>query len=350
MPGYFSASLLKWFSNHGRHNLPWQHQPTPYHVWISEIMLQQTQVATVIPYFNRFIKKFPDIQALAGADIDQVLSHWSGLGYYARGRYLHHTAQIVCARYDSKLPADKKKLMVLPGIGRSTASAILALAFGQTHAILDGNVKRVLARFYAVSGWTGTPAVEKKLWQLAENNLPQQNIADYTQAIMDLGAIICTRSKPECDICPVSEHCIARKQQAQQKYPAPRPRKTIPLRKTNFLLLKNDSDQVLFHRRPPTGIWGGLWCFPECSEDENIEQWLLSETGFSVSVIKRMPVIKHTLTHFRMEIQPVQLQIEQCQQIRDMDNYQWHLCDDILKYGVPVPVRKLLLKNDTIIN
>jgi A/G-specific adenine glycosylase len=339
----FSDQLLTWFHNYGRHDLPWQREPTPYHVWVSEIMLQQTQVGTVIPYFNRFIEIFPNAQSLAKADIDEVLSHWAGLGYYARGRNLHRAAQMVCDDHDGKLPSDKEKLLTLPGVGRSTAGAIMALAFKQRHAILDGNVKRVLSRFYAVSGWPGKSDIEKKLWQIAENLTPGKNIAQYTQAMMDLGATICTRSRPKCDICPISQDCIARQQESQHKYPTPRPKKSIPLRKTVFLLLENKAGEILFQRRPASGIWGGLWCFPECSPDDDIERWLLAKTGLSGSITRKLSVIKHTLTHFRMEILPIQLKVKQCNNVKEMDNYQWCLSGDALKFGVPVPVKNLLL-------
>jgi A/G-specific adenine glycosylase len=341
--GQFSDQLLAWFQNHGRHDLPWQRKPTPYHVWVSEIMLQQTQVSTVIPYFNRFIEIFPNVQSLAKADIDEVLSYWAGLGYYARGRNLHRTAKIICDGFAGNLPSDNEKLLTLPGIGRSTAGAIMALAFKQHHAILDGNVKRVLSRFYAVSGWPGASEVEKQLWQLAEDLTPEKNVAEYTQAIMDLGATICIRSQPVCDSCPVSQDCIARQQEAQHEYPTPRPKKTIPLRKTVFLLLENTAGEILFQKRPATGIWGGLWCFPECSPDDDIEKWLLAETGFSGSIIRKLSVIKHTLTHFRMEILPIHLKVKQCNNVKETGDHQWCLAGDALKFGIPAPVKNLLI-------
>lgn len=339
----FSNSLISWHKKYGRHDLPWQGEATPYHVWVSEIMLQQTQVGTVIPYFNRFIERFPNVQSLANADIDEVLSYWAGLGYYARGRNLHLAAKIICDDFDGVLPSDKEKLLTLPGIGRSTAGAIMALAFKQHHAILDGNVKRVLCRFYAVNGWPGELTVEKQLWQIAEDLTPEINVARYTQAIMDLGATVCTRSKPQCNICPVSEGCLARQQEVQHKYPAPKPKKTMPLRKTVFLLLENKAGEILFQRRPATGIWGGLWCFPECSPDDDIEEWLLAKTGFSGSIIRKLTVIKHTLTHFRMEILPIHLKVKQCNNVKETDDYQWCLSGDALKFGIPAPVKNLLI-------
>lgn len=339
----FSTPLLNWFREHGRHELPWQYQPTPYTVWISEIMLQQTQAKTVIPYFNRFIKRFPDIISLAESNIDEVLSLWAGLGYYARGRNLHQLAQIIHTEHDDQLPADKAKLLALPGIGESTSSAIMALAFGQRHVILDGNVKRVLSRFYVINGWPGRSAITRQLWQLAEKNTPTENVAEYTQAIMDLGAMVCTPSKPKCHNCPVAQDCIAKQQQLQHQYPTPRVKKKIPLRKIILLLLQKKSGEILLQRRPPVGVWGGLWCFPECPHNEDIKNWLLVATGFSGTIIKRMPVIIHTLTHFRMEISPVLMRIKKCHQIKETDDQRWYLSHDALKSGIPTPVKNILL-------
>ncbi len=339
----FSKSLISWYKKHGRHDLPWQCDPTPYHVWVSEIMLQQTQVNTVIPYYTRFIDRFPDIQSLANAKLDEVLSHWAGLGYYARGRNLYHAAQTICDDHGGTIPSSKEKLLTLPGIGRSTAGAIMALAFDQRHAILDGNVKRVLSRFYAISGWPGESAVEKQFWQLAESLTPKKNVSRYTQAMMDLGATVCMRSQAKCDICPISQRCLARQEESQYKYPTPKPKKAIPFRKIVFLLLENKAGEILFQRRPPTGIWGGLWCFPECSPDDDIEKWLLAKMGFSGSITRKLTVIKHTLTHFRMEILPIHLKVKQCNNIKEKDDHRWCLSGDALKFGVPVPVKNLLL-------
>ncbi len=348
MNNQFSNQLLTWFDSYGRHDLPWQQEAHvshtgSYHVWLSEIMLQQTQIVTVIPYYNRFIARFPSIKLLANADIDDVLSHWAGLGYYARARNLHRAAKIICDNFDGVLPADKEKLLTLPGIGRSTAGAVMALAFKKRHAILDGNVKRVLCRFYAIKGWSGEPAVEKALWRRAENLTPKRNVARYTQAIMDLGATVCTRSKPHCDICPVAKTCLANAQKSQHKYPASKPKKTIPLRKSVFLLLENNKGEMLFKKRPSKGIWGGLWCFPECSPDDDIEQWLLAKTGFSGSISRKLSVIKHKLTHFRMEILPIHLKVKKCNNDKEMTDQKWCISYDALKFGVPTPVKNLLL-------
>ncbi len=337
-----SESIINWHKQHGRHDLPWQHDVTPYRVWVSEIMLQQTQVVTVIPYFNRFIAAFPEVQMLAQAGIDHVLSHWAGLGYYARGRNLHRAAQMVCEDYGGVIPADKEKLMALPGIGLSTAGAVMALAFKQRHAILDGNVKRVLSRFYAIDGWPGSTDVQKQLWRVAEELTPKNDVGLYTQAMMDLGAIVCTRTQPKCGECPLTHECVARETNAQHQYPTLKPKKAVPLRKSIFLLLENKAGEILLHKRPPTGIWGGLWCFPECSPDDDIEAWLLAETGFSAAIAKKLSVIKHSLTHYRMEILPIHLKVKQCNNVRATDEQQWCLSGDALKLGVPVPVRNLL--------
>jgi A/G-specific adenine glycosylase len=247
----FTQQVVRWFQKHGRQDLPWQLDPIPYRVWVSEIMLQQTRVNTVIPYFIRFTKRFPDIGTLAAADLDEVLHCWTGLGYYARGRNLHCTAKIIAHEYDGRFPTDFDTLVSLPGIGRSTAGAILALACDERHPILDGNVKRVLTRFHAVSGWPGTTEVERQLWILAERYTPYDNVAQYTQAIMDLGAMICIRRNPHCDKCPVSKECIARIQANQHKFPTPKPRKTLPVRKTVFAILENDQGEILLEQRIP---------------------------------------------------------------------------------------------------
>lgn len=339
----FVYPLLQWFKAHGRYDLPWQTQPTPYRIWISEIMLQQTQVATVRSYFNRFMQAFPEVQSLALADLDTVLCSWAGLGYYARGRNVHHAAQIIRDKYAGKLPANNEQLMALPGIGRSTAGAIMALAFKQRYAILDGNVKRVLSRFYAINGRQNDALVIKRLWQLAEDNTPEKNVAEYTQAIMDLGAMICKRSMPLCDCCPVAQACVAKQLQQQDQYPQQRAKKTLPLRKIIFLLLQNDSGEFLLQRRHPTGVWGGLWCFLECVPDDDITTKVLNETGYSARIIRRMSVIRHTLTHFKMDILPIHMRVIHCKTIKQSQNQQWYLSKDALKSAIPVPVKKLLL-------
>src|SRR5690554_3909603 len=258
----FADRLLEWFDANGRHDLPWQHPRTPYRVWLSEIMLQQTQVQVAAPYFERFVAALPDLPSLARAPLDDVLALWSGLGYYARARNLHSAAKACMERYDGDLPRDLAALMALPGIGRSTAGAILAQAWGDRHPILDGNVKRVLARVHAVEGWPGTSRVERQLWEHAQSHLPRTRMADYVQAQMDLGATVCTRHAPACLLCPVSAQCQALAQGRVAELPTPRPGKPLPQRETTVLLAWDDSGRVLLQRRPPAGIWASLWSLP----------------------------------------------------------------------------------------
>ena len=257
----FARRLLAWHAEHGRHTLPWQRDPTPYRVWVSEIMLQQTQVSTVVPYFERFMARFPKVAILAAAPLDEVLHHWSGLGYYARARNLHRAAEILAGTYGGEFPATLEEVIALPGIGRSTAGAILALSRGLRHPILDGNVKRVLARGFAVEGWPDAPHVQKTLWALAETLTPLEGVAAYTQAIMDLGATLCTRSRPACERCPVATLCVARQLSKVENYPAPRPRKPLPERRTRFMVLRDPAGRWLLERRPARGIWGGCGVF-----------------------------------------------------------------------------------------
>ena len=301
----FSSRILAWYRRHGRRDLPWQQPLSAYRVWVSEIMLQQTQVATVIPYYERFMRRFPDIAALAEADQDQVLHYWSGLGYYARARNLHAAAQQVIDRHGGQFPESFEQVLALPGVGRSTAGAILALAFGQRHPILDGNVKRVLSRYYCVQGWPGQSVVQKKLWQLAELHTPERQLAAYTQAIMDLGATLCTRASPACEACPLADGCRARADNSQADFPSARPRKSLPVRATTMLLLTNDRHEVVIEKRPPAGIWGGLWGFPEISPGVGVEQWCRETIGFSVNRTEQWPVIRHTFSHFHLDISPV---------------------------------------------
>ncbi|MBD3609161.1 MAG: A/G-specific adenine glycosylase, partial [Gammaproteobacteria bacterium] len=279
---HFAERLLVWFDQHGRKELPWK-SSDPYRVWISEIMLQQTQVTTVIPYFERFITRFPDIATLAMAKQDEVLHLWTGLGYYARARNLHKAAQIIQQQYQGRFPEDFDQVIALPGIGRSTAGAILAQAMEQRHAILDGNVKRLLSRLYVIEGWPGEKQTENKLWQLAEELTPRQRIADYTQAVMDIGATLCKRSKPDCDHCPFHNHCQARRQGRQAELPHRKPKKDKPVKRCHMLILQDAQGHVLLQQRPPSGIWGGLWSLPECPEDIDILHWSQAPLGLPLS-------------------------------------------------------------------
>lgn len=339
----FSQSLLTWFDAHGRKNLPWKQNPTLYRVWISEIMLQQTQVATVIPYYQRFIQRFPNLPSLAHAPVDEVLGLWTGLGYYARARNLHRAAQLAWETYEDELPNTLEALTQLPGIGRSTAGAILALALGQRHPILDGNVKRVLVRQEAINNWPGHPQVERQLWQRAEELLPMTRVADYTQAIMDLGATVCTRRHPRCSCCPVKETCQAHIHGNPNDYPHSRPRKRLPLRATCMLILLNNQGEVLLERRPPAGIWGGLWSFPECPPQAEFTPWCLEQLNCYIENVKIWPSLRHHFTHFTLDIQPIvaQVQSEGCLVMESRD-WVWYKMGTINERGLPAPTLRLL--------
>lgn len=300
----FSKKLLNWYEQHGRKDLPWQQNRSAYGVWVSEIMLQQTQVKTVIPYYEKFMQRFADVQALADAHEDDVLHHWSGLGYYARARNLHKAAQQVRDEHGGEFPLDFDNVLALPGVGRSTAGAILAQAEGQRHAILDGNVKRVLARFHAVHGWTGQKKVQDQLWLFAEQHTPKKQLADYTQAIMDLGATLCRRSKPDCKLCPLNKECVAYATQQVALLPTPKPRKTLPVKAVRMLLLRNSERHILLEKRPPTGIWGGLWSLPEMPLIESVADWCNIHYQFDIDTSEELPVVRHTFSHFHLDITP----------------------------------------------
>ena len=339
----FSARVLGWYARHGRKDLPWQDNPTPYRVWVSEIMLQQTQVSTVIPYYRRFMQRFPDIVALAGADIDQVLHQWTGLGYYARARNLHAAAGMVRDRWSGRFPGTFDEVLSLPGVGRSTAGAILALACRQRHAILDGNVKRVLARYHAIEGWPGKASVLRRLWELAELHTPEGQVAEYSQAMMDLGATLCTRGMPECGRCPLSGDCLARQTGRQRDFPSPRPRKSLPVRRARLLLLYNDRREVLLERRPPSGIWGGLWSLPEVADDVAVAEWCRGRLGVPAVVTGEWPVVQHTFSHFRFDMQPVLAQAAgAAANVKDAAGWLWYKPDTGEERGLAAPVAQLL--------
>ena len=303
-PDAFAGDLLAWFDRHGRHDLPWQHPRSAYRVWVSEIMLQQTQVSAVIPYFERFVERFPDIAALSAAPLDDVLALWAGLGYYARARNLHRAAQAIAAEHHGTFPQDFESVLALPGIGRSTAGAILAQAFDMPYPILDGNVKRVLSRILELTIWPGARAAELVLWEIAERVTPKTRVADYTQAIMDLGATLCTRAQPTCLLCPLQNRCRARQNGTTGEIPRPRPKRTRPRRSTHMLVLVGPDARVLLHRRPPDGIWGGLWSLPESPDLEGIAS-LLVRLGVDAATLEPLPIVQHGFTHFELEIQPV---------------------------------------------
>jgi A/G-specific adenine glycosylase len=341
----FSDAVLQWFEHHGRKDLPWQQNPNPYRIWVSEIMLQQTQVSTVIPYFQRFMAAFPDVQSLAATDLDAVLHHWTGLGYYARARHLHRAAQTICIEHGGELPKDLTSLQALPGIGRSTAGAILAMAYGQRQAILDGNVKRVLCRYYAIRDWPGHNATQKRLWQLAEQHTPTRRVAEYTQAMMDLGATVCTRAPPGCVLCPLNAHCQALRQNCIAACPAPRPRKTLPLKQTRMLLLHAPDNTVLLQQRPPSGLWGGLYCLPELPPDHDVMTFC-RDLRLAVKTQDSWPAFRHTFTHFHLDIQPIHLVLQEKPQTTLEKtlgaNTLWYNAS--VSCGLAAPVVKLLAR------
>lgn len=340
MKSSLAARLIPWQREYGRHDLPWQ-VADPYYVWLSEVMLQQTQVATVIPYFLRFIERFPDVASLAAAAPDDVLAAWSGLGYYSRARNLHRAAQEVMDRFAGVFPSSPDELAQLPGVGRSTAAAIAAFSFGANAAILDGNVKRVLTRWAGISGWPGEKAVENRLWQLAESLLPPGNVDAYTQGLMDLGSLVCTRSKPNCEACPLSVDCVALATGQQKLLPTPKPRKALPERHTVLLLIRQTDGRILLERRPPTGIWGGLWSLPEAADTLSAAALCQRRFGFDVDFDPAGADFVHVFTHFRLTITPLPGRIRQAGNLAD-SHTGWFGLAEARALGLPAPVRRLL--------
>jgi len=340
----FSRRVLAWFDDHGRKDLPWQKDITPYRVWVSEIMLQQTQVRTVIPYFERFMQRYPTVTALAKASEDDVLHQWTGLGYYSRARNLLRTAQIVCAEYGSEFPDDVERLSALPGIGRSTAGAIIAIAHKKPATILDGNVKRVLARYHAVSGFPGESAVLKTLWEHADAHTPAQRVADYTQAMMDLGATLCTRTKPACDICPLTADCAARAHGKPQIYPGKKPKKALPVQSTRMLLIRNARGEILLEKRPPTGVWASLWIFPQATVDKDPIAFCRDTLGLrDIKLIEHWQPWRHTFSHYHLDITPSVLRIKKAPTaISESGRHLWYDPARPASVGLAAPVRKLL--------
>lgn len=338
----FADRLLNWYDEHGRHDLPWQRDATPYHVWLSEIMLQQTQVATVIPYYERFTDAFPEIDALAGAAEDAVLALWSGLGYYARARNLHRAAQMVVADYGGVFPADLDALQTLPGVGRSTAGAILSSALGGRAPILDGNVKRVLARYHAVEGWPGTTAVAKHLWELADRYTPHNRVADYTQAIMDLGATLCTRSSPACERCPMQGECEAHDLGRQGDFPGRKAKKTLPVRSTVFVIALTPDRELLLEKRPARGIWGGLWGFPEVSDEAAAIAFCERQLAAGVHSSGALDPVRHSFSHYHLVIQPLLIKLERVPTaIREGSELQSWPLTELPAVGLAAPVKRL---------
>lgn len=335
------ARLLRWYDRHGRKALPWK-SGNPYHVWLSEVMLQQTQVSTVLPYFARFTERFPTIEKLAHAKLDDVLHLWTGLGYYARARNLHRAAQILVERHGGRIPNNFDAVAELPGIGRSTAGAILALSYGARHPILDGNVKRVLARYHAIDRPLKGNAVENELWTLAEYHTPRTRVADYTQAIMDLGATLCRRGEPECPRCPLRTDCAALAQGDPDSYPRVAERKRLPTRAVHMLLIRNARGHILLQRRPPTGIWGGLWSLPECKVPD-VASWCREALGLEIAPEPKWPILRHTFSHFHLDIHPVPARlVKNGSRAMEAGEAVWYNCRRPDARGLAAPVKRLL--------
>ncbi len=324
----FTDAVIAWQKLHGRHDLPWQTKlnqaPDAYSIWVSEIMLQQTQVAAVIGYYGNFMRRFPNVSALANASQEEVLQHWSGLGYYSRARNLHNAAQKIIEEFNGEFPQDFDAILSLPGIGRSTAAAISTFAFNQAMPILDGNVKRVFARYFLIEGWPSLPNIEKQMWEIAVRENPSKNAIAYTQGLMDLGATLCTRSRPQCSTCPIKNNCLAHLQHKTLLLPTPKPRKALPERNTTMLIYMN-ANEVMLEKRASSGIWGGLWSFPEAATAPNDTQIL--------------PKFTHTFTHFKLHIQPV---IIKTTKQSNSPNTLWIAIDEAIESAIPTPVRKIL--------
>ncbi|MBL4868358.1 MAG: A/G-specific adenine glycosylase [Pseudomonadales bacterium] len=341
----FATSVLKWFDQNGRKSLPWQKNTSPYRVWVSEIMLQQTQVTTVIPYYLRFMKAFPSTKQLALADIDQVLHLWTGLGYYARARNLHKTAKIVDAQFKGRFPATVTELVNLPGIGQSTAGAILSLSRGEWAPILDGNVKRVLTRVHCIEGWYGHRKTADQLWALSAHYTPKFRVAAFNQAMMDLGATICTRGKPKCELCPLSSVCVAHQTHQETVFPHSKPAKKIPIKSVSMLLLRNQQQELLLEQRPPMGIWGGLWSFPEFKNKAALWTFCQNNLGEEQDNTKRVATMRHTFSHYHLDIEAWSLDIAQKpNKIMEHRQVAWYNHKQPSTIGLPAPIIKLIKK------
>lgn len=337
----FAEALLGWYELHGRHDLPWQHPRSAYRVWLSEVMLQQTQVATVIPYFQRFVARFPDLASLAAASLDEVLQLWAGLGYYRRARQLHACAQLCVREHGATLPVELEALRALPGIGPSTAGAIAAQAYGVRAAILDANVQRVLSRQIALTTWPGTPANRARLWQEAEARLPNQRLADYTQALMDLGASVCRSRSPQCLLCPVSNSCSAREQGLVNEIPAKALSKVRPVRERHWLVLRDQDGRWLLERRPPSGIWGGLWAFPEGLDELELHHVASSVGAADLQSCGEAAWLRHIFTHFELRALPLMRRCTAQNYVAD-SALAWHTSTELAQLALPSPVRRLV--------
>jgi A/G-specific adenine glycosylase len=341
MSSSFAAKLIAWQKRHGRHELPWQGTRDPYAIWVSEIMLQQTQVATVIPYYNRFLTRLPGVAALAAAPLDEVMRLWSGLGYYSRARNLHRAAQIVVNTHRGRFPRRFEDIAALPGVGRSSAAAICVFAFGKRHAILDGNVKRVLARLRGIKGYPGEKKVADRLWREAERLLSRHNVEAYTQGLMDLGATVCTRRKPRCEVCPLHGGCVAVRRGWVGELPGPRPRKPLPHKRTVMLALTRGGE-VLLEKRPPTGIWGGMWCLPEVAHKADIAATCLKRFSARVIEIEALPPLAHGFTHFKLDIRPLRLRVSALVPNAAEPGVVWLPLEEARGAAIPAPVRRIL--------
>ncbi len=339
----FAARVVAWQRRHGRHDLPWQNTGDPYRTWLSEIMLQQTQVSTVIPYYLRFVATFPDVNALAAAPLSRVLEHWSGLGYYRRAHHLHAAAKQVVGVHQGRFPPAAEALAELPGIGRSTAAAIAVFAYGERAAILDGNVKRVLARHAGIEGYPGETRVAASLWEVAQARLPRRDIEAYTQGLMDLGAGVCLRSRPRCDGCPVATDCIARSSDRVAQLPSPRPRKTLPRRALQVLLIEH-AGSVLLEQRPPTGIWASLWSLPELAVDRDVISHCRTQFGIAVESesITELEPLEHGFTHYHLRLLPRRVTLQRKPAAAQEQGRAWLSRGAAHAAALPAPIRKLL--------
>ncbi len=336
----FAKCLIDWQHRHGRHDLPWQQTKDPYRVWLSEIMLQQTQVTTVIPYYERFLARFPTLESLAAAPVEDVMALWSGLGYYARARNLHKCSQLLVTQHNGEFPRDPATIASLPGIGKSTANAIAAFCFDARVPILDGNVKRLLCRFLGIQGFPGTASMEARLWQETAELLPARDVATYIQAQMDLGATICTRSKPRCAECPVADLCVAHREGLTAELPTPRPKRSLPERKVTLLILRNGR-RIALEQRPPAGIWGGLLSLPELPEGSDPAHYSKQALGVSIGAVSPAPTFWHSFTHFRLQIHPLLCAVSGRPHLAE-PGLRWLDQEELAQAALPAPIRKLL--------
>tara|TARA_B110000037_G_C17110284_1_gene501569 strand:+ start:414 stop:1454 length:1041 start_codon:yes stop_codon:yes gene_type:complete len=338
-----SDELIPWQKKFGRNNLPWQSSKNPYLIWVSEIMLQQTQVKTVIPYYRKFIQKFPDVNTLAIADTDDVMKLWSGLGYYARARNLHESAKIIKSKFHGQFPEKLADLLSLPGIGRSSAGAISSFAFNQKTPILDGNVKRVFTRVYGIKAWAGIGAVEKKLWVIAERNLPENKFGKYNQALMDLGATICTKKDPVCSECPINKSCKSFLYKWADIIPASKPKKE-KLTEVSYFYIFQYKSKFLFIKKPKKGVWGGLWSFLEFKEELNIKQWVSKNLNINNFKILQNGVMTSVFTHYKLQMYYQHIEVKDLKSKKTIFEGSWHDKDEIEDGAYPAPVKKILKK------